>query len=348
MKDQFRDWYRAVQLSLDSQVEDARWAGVQALAKSINNAGLEGLAHAAFRFNKTTSVTSSLRTRLAGSGDALGDEEFALLAGATLAVILDLDTPMAARAATMIVTAHFHGLREVRQPMDLTGMGAKTRLALGRTTRRRPSLQLEDMPSLELNSTQDEENDDPNDDPNQRIDLLAKDVTGLLRLIADRQKEFEQRAVQFIRIQDEELEMLWWLQGGRTKSGQFFKSISRQERPFLLGRELAEVTFALPGSAIQSILFRAGIEDGEPIEIAAALQALQTEWLRTALPDEDLHKVSAVTSPLHEGIKRRLEVDGEDTWIASWASVCGIDKTSCLTEMQLADLFYCEQLLIHK
>ena len=117
----------------------------------------------------------------------------------------------------------------------------------------------------------------------------------------------------------------------------------------MLSRDLAETTFAMPGaSAIGSLLERAGIEDGEPLEIAAAIQALPIEWLKTALPEADKHKASPVTTPLHEGIRRRLEVRGENTWIAGWAGVCDIDTAARLTPLQLADLCYCEQLLIHK
>jgi len=170
-----------------------------------------------------------------------------------------------------------------------------------------------------------------------------------MQQFADRQADFEKWALRYISIQDEELNMLWWLQGGRTQAGELFEKIPREQQPFVLARDLAEATFALPGaSAISSLLERAGIKDEEPLEIAAAIQALPIEWLRVALPEADKHKASPVTTPLHEGIRRRLEVRGEDSWIAGWASVCNIDKTTRLTPLRLADLCYCEQLLIQK
>lgn len=149
------------------------------------------------------------------------DEEFALLAAATLTVILQQDEPAAARAATMIGTAHFKDLRTVRQPMDLVGLSAGARLALARTTRRRPSLELGPMPSLEVDTTQAEEAQESD----ESVKLLAKAFTGVVQQLADRQAAFEQRALRYISIQDEELDMLWWLQGGRTKAGQLFSEI---------------------------------------------------------------------------------------------------------------------------
>jgi hypothetical protein len=345
MKSEFQRWYEAVQLKLDPQVMEARWAAVQALAESVDDAELEALARAAFRSDQTTAATVTVRTKLADKGGAMPDEEFALLAAATLVVILQKDHSAAARAATMICTAHFMNLRALRQPMDLVGLGATARIGLARTSRRRPPLELEEVPSLEVDTTSAEETEDRR----ESIRLLASAITEAMQQLADRQADFEERALRYISVQDEELNMLWWLQGGRTHAGEMFEKVPREQQPFVLARDLAEATFALPGaSAICSLLERAGVKNDEPLEIAAAIQALPIEWLRIALPEENKHKASPVTTPLHEGIRRRLEVRGEDSWIAGWAGVCDIDKASRLTPLQLADLCYCEQLLIHK
>lgn len=345
MKAEFQRWYEVVQLKLNPQEMELRWAAVQALAESVDDAELEALTRAAFRSDQTTTATTAVRTKLADKSGAMADEEFALLAAATLVLILHEDHPAAARASLMICTAHFLNLRTPRQPMDLVGLGTTARLSLARTSRRRPSLELESMPSLEVDTASAEEADETN----ESIKLLADAVTAKMQQLAERQANFEQRALRYISIQDEELNMLWWLQGGRTHAGELFEEIPREQQPFVLARDLAEATSALPGaSAICSLLERAGIKDEEPLEIAAAIQVLPIEWLRIALPDAVKQKASPVTTPLHEGIRRRLEVRGEDSWIAGWAGVCDIDKASRLTPLQLADLCYCEQLLIHK
>lgn len=345
MKAEFQRWYEAVQLTQDQPVMEARWAAVQALAKSVSDAELEALVGAAFRSDQITLTSGTVRAKFADKGVAMLDEEFSLLAAATIAAILLQDEPAAARAATMVGTALFGGLRTIRQPIDLAALGASKRLALARTTRRRPPMELEPMPSLAVDTAEPE----AAEDCDHSIRLLAGAFSGVLQQLADRQLDFEQRALRYIRIQDEELDMLWWLQGGCTQSGQLFSAISREHKPFVLARDLAEVTFALPGaSAIGSLFERAGIDDGEPVEIAAAIQDLPIEWLRKALPDADKQKSSPVTTPVHEGIKRRLEVRGENTWMAGWAGVCDIDAAARLTPLQLADLCYCEQLLIHK
>lgn len=345
MEAEFRRWYETVELAVDPAVAGSRWAAVQGLAQSATIEELDALIRAAFRSDQTTAATASVRAKLADKGGAMQGEEFVLLAAATLVVVLRYDLPAAARVATMIVTAHFNGLREIRQPMDLVGVGKTARLELAHTARQRPPLQMEPMPSLEVDTSAAE----ASEDSNESIRLLADAFAAVIQLVADRQTEFEQRAARYISVQDEELDMLWWLQGGRTRSGQLFTEIPRDQRPFVFARDLAEATFAMPGApAVESLLARAGVEDGEPLSIAAAIQALPIEWLKTALPEADKSKVSPVTTPLHEGIKRRLEVRGEDTWIAGWAGVCDIDKAARLTSLQLANLCYCEQLLIRR
>lgn len=345
MKAEFQRWYEAVQLRLDPQVMEARWAAVQTLAASVRDEELEALARAAFRSDQTTAATATARTKLADNGGAVPDEEFALLAAATLVVILQANHPAAARAATMICTAHFMELRTLRQPMDLAGLGATVRIGLALTSRRRPTLKTKTMPSLEVDTASAEESEDSN----ESIRLLAAAITHAMQQLADRQADFEERALHYISVQDEELNMLWWLQGGRTRAGEVFGSVPREQQPFVLARDLAEATFELPGaSAIGSLLDRAGVKDDEPLEIAAAIQTLPIEWLKIALPEAEKHKASPVTTPLHEGIRRRLEVRGGNSWIAGWAGVCDIDPAARLSPLQLANLFYCEQLLIHK
>lgn len=346
MKAEFLSWYETVALSIEPDVADARWVAVQALAASASHEELEALIRAAFRAKHNSTTTAAVRAKLAGQGGAMQDEEFKLLAAATLAVILRTSQPAAARTATMIGTTHLNGLRPVKQPMDVIGPASSARLALARTTRRRPPLTLGPMPPLDIDTTEALEAEDIN----ESLKLLAKACTAVMETLAERQNDFAQRSLHYISIQDEEMNMLWWLQGGHSHTlDQPFTDIPREQRPFVLARELAEDTYAIPGGpAIESLLARAGVDDAEPVEIAAAIQALPLDWLKTAIPEADSAKVSSVTTPLHEAFKRRLEVEGQDTWIPTWAAVCDIDQAAKLSPLRLADLCYCEQLVIRK
>lgn len=345
MKAEFLSWYESVVMAPDAGVAAARWAAVEAVAASATHDDLEALIRAAFRCKHNAANSRAVRAKLASRDGAIEDEEFRSLAAATLAVILRTGQKPAGRAAMMISTAHLNGLRPVKQTMDIIGPALSTRLALARTTRRRPKLEFAPMPELHVDTSASE-----SDDQNKRMELLAAACTASIQIVAQRQAEFEQRTLHYISIQDEELDMLWWLQGGRSDTLDLaFADIPPEQRPFVLARELAEVSYALPGAAaIKSLLARAGLSDDEHQEIAAAVQALPLDWLKVAIPEADAAKVSPVTTPLHEAVKRRLEVGGEDTWIPNWAAVCDIDRGAKLSPLGLADLCYCEQLVIRK
>lgn len=346
MKAEFVGWYEAVSLQVEPAMVDTLLAAVQNVAESVTHEELEALIRAAFRAKQqTTSATGAIRSKLAGEGGALGDEEFRLLAAAALTYVLRAEDDSAALAATMVGTTYLNGLRAPSQPMDIPGLASTTRAALARTARRRPILRMPDMPSLTVNPEKAIETTDPS----EALAHLAVACTEVLEVLAARQSRFEEQTTRYISIQDEELNMLWWLQGGRSNTlGQPFTDIPRDQRPIVLACELAEATLAIPGAAaVQSLLARAGVDDQEPLTIAAAVQALPADWLRKVCPIELERQISPVTTPLHEAIKRRLEVEG-DSWVAGWASVCGIAADAKLSPLQLADLCYCEQLVIHE
>lgn len=346
MKTEFVRWYEAVILPVDSDVVDARLAAVQAVAKSVTHVELEALIRAAFRVkHQTATMTGAVRAKLAAAGGPLGDEEFRLLAAAAVTYVLRAQDDTAALAAAMIGTTSLGGLRTLKQPVDIPGLASSTRTALARSTRRRPVLSTPSMQSL----TVDPEKAVESEDHNEALELLAAACSEAVQALGERQSEFEQQTARYISIQDEELNMLWWLQGGYSHTlGRPFADIPRDQRPIVLACELADATFAIPGPAsIPSLLARAGVDDLEPLTIAASVQSMSTEWLRAVCPVELEAKISPVTTPLHEAFKRRMEVDG-DSWVAGWASVCDIDQGAKLSPLQLADLCYCEQLVLRK
>ena len=64
------------------------------------------------------------------------------------------------------------------------------------------------------------------------------------------------------------------------------------------------------------------------------------------LPDEKAAKVSIVTTPILEAVRRRKEVDGQDTWIAAWSTVCGISQDAQLSALHFSEAVYRELLQV--
>lgn len=333
-------------MNVNSEDANIRWNAVQSVASSATHEELEALVRAAFRAKHNSAKTTAVRAKLGEHGHPLEDEEFKLLAASTLAVILRSKLESYARAATMIGTTHLHGLRAINQTMDIIGLAENARVWAARATRHRPALELDPIQELVVNPTKATESEDQN----ESLELLAAECTSLINVLAQRQSQFESRALRYIKIQDEELNMLWWLQGKHSDTlDRPFAEIAREQRPFVAAHEIATATYTLPGVAsIEALLEQTGVDDAEPVEIAAAIQALPFDWLKDMFPEPDASKISSVTTPLHDAFKRRLEVDGKDTWIPSWGSVCEIDLNAKLSPLRLAYLFYCEQLVILK
>jgi hypothetical protein len=348
----FAQWYAVVSLQSDDAHREVRWKGVQNASQGVTRPTMETLVRLAFRSRQqvASGELAALRNKMAGEAGPPGDEELILLAAATLAHILQKGDSSSAMAATLITVANFGGFRSLKQPMDLVGMATNTITLLADSSRRRQAFTLGKAPTTNVDPADAVEKSKSVDSANMAAAFtsLAVSFNAAVASIARRQQQFEQAVQKHVRIQDEELDMLWWLQAGRSLSLNIpFADIEPNQRPLVLARELADATFALPGPlTIDALLSRAGIADDVPITITAAVQSLTSQWLADAIPEDRIARVSPVTTPIHEAIKRRLEVHGADTWIPAWASVCDLDQGGQLSTLRLAELAYREHLLV--
>jgi hypothetical protein len=148
----------------------------------------------------------------------------------------------------------------------------------------------------------------------------------------------------FFRVQDEELQMLWWLTGQRSREMNCtFDSIPINARPLILSYELAALTGYLPGpTSIIAILSRSGIHDGKKLVVSEAINGADPRWLEKVVNGLE---PSPITQPIHFGIKRKLETNDNQAWITNWSAVTGLKPDISLTALELALLFYRESLL---
>jgi hypothetical protein len=146
----------------------------------------------------------------------------------------------------------------------------------------------------------------------------------------------------FAKIQDEELQMLWWLFGNRsTMMDCPFPNVPAEAQTFILAAELANITKFLPGPAsVKPILSRAGLKERKKCSVPAAVNACEASLLGSLI---DGMEPSQITQPLHFAIKRKLET-GETSWISAWSNITGIDAGFSLPAIELGNLFYRERL----
>lgn len=352
MQDQFKGWYSGMEFGENPEVRAQRWAAIQAVTKSPSMTKLEVLVRLAFRTKLLSLATdgSQVRNQLAEGGPALLDEEAALLAGAALAIILEEKSAIAAKAAALVTGASCAGLRMLKQPMNLVDSALNVQNYLAETARRRPSLEQQKLvnPQIDITTSLDALEDGNIATVRAAIEALAITSRQTLTAMATRQRSFETAVQGYVNVQDEELDILWWLLGKRcTRFGLSFEEVQAEFRSIVFAVELAALTKVLPGpTALPALLSRAGVDDAVQLSIPATVQCLPQEWLVRVLPENKVEKVSATTTPILEAVRRRQEAEGQDTWIPVWGTVTGIDQTAKLPERKLAELLYCELLQV--
>ncbi|MCX7258597.1 MAG: GTPase-associated system all-helical protein GASH [Polaromonas sp.] len=352
MQNQFYSWYRGMEFSENTDVRSRRWASIQSISKNPTATTLEVLTRLAFRTKlpPLAAEAGRVRTLLAEGGLALQDEEAALIAAVALALILTERDTTAARAAALINGAACAGLRGLQQPMDLVGMAVNAQAYLSETARRRPPLEQPKLvtPQLDVTANLNVLADGNIATVRAAFEALSGATTKVLSAMASRHRSFETAVQGYVRVQDEELDILWWLQGGQcVRFGLPFAEVQPEFRPIVFAVELAALTKVLPGpTALPSLLVRAGVDDTVRLTIPAAVQGLPQEWLARVLPEDRTGRVSTTTTPILEAVRRRQEADGADTWAAVWSTVTGIDQTTSLPALQLCEALYRELLQV--
>ncbi|RMP27380.1 GTPase-associated system all-helical protein GASH [Pseudomonas coronafaciens] len=354
MNASFSGWYSTVSLGESSHRRQARWKGIVELVDNADEQILEALVRLAFQTRSQASQSSvlSIRQYFKDADDAFemdgNDRELQILAASSLAVLMETpDAQESDRAALVVTTASVAGGRMADLPMDLAALGEHAICRLGESRRKRPSLiPSSDPPKFDFEKSVTKISEQPDwDGVAQAFTQAAESTRSALRMLAIRHAQSMTKAQNFIRIQDEELQMLWWLIGERSDHYNCaFDAIPSEAQPFVLASELADATAMLPGPrSIKSILSRAGLKERKKILVTAAVNGPDERCLRRLMNDVD---PSPVTTPLHFAIMRQLETGAGDAWIPGWSAATEISAHHSLSKLIIGELFYRERLLL--
>lgn len=351
MQNDFAGWYSSLSFNDDENYIAKRWASVELFIEEADWSDLEILIQIAFRIKVQmgSPEVAALRNKLSGDLGTLGDEEFTLLAAATLSYQMNDDSDQAALVATAVSTASCAGLRPVKQPMDLVGISENVLRRLAETSRRRPALVAQKPPrstldASEVNAFVAKANEGAYGEATQAI---AASTNKILNSLAKRQATFEASVHRYVLVQDEELDILWWLLGNHCNDfGLSFSEVPPEQRPLAIARELAKLTTVLPGpSAITSLLTRACVSVAPRLSIAAAVQNMPAKWLASALGEFSINQTDRYTKPILFAFLRHQELEGNDGWITAWCTLTGLDQVAELDPLQLAETAYREFVL---
>lgn len=355
MHPDFPSWHHVIGIGDEEALRQKRWAGVSAVADGADSNDIEALIRLAFKSRQPAATPQVQKIREAfktadTTFDMEGnDRELQVMAAAALVALMDIGSDWGAEAALGINTADLNGARRPDLPMDLRVLAENAIDQIAETKRIRPSLEAA-LPKAVLKFDFEKAAAKVREQQNfegveEGFNLAAETVHQAFVEMGRRQDNAVQALESFIRLQDEELQMLWWLNGQRSEDFDCaFSAVAADAKALVFAKELADHTGSLPGPAsVKGLLSRAGLKVRKKIVISTAINAANSEWLQTLVPEGE---PSPVSTPIHYGIKRQLEIGPGEAWIAGWASAIDVPDKLAVSPLGLGVLFYRERLLL--
>jgi hypothetical protein len=351
----FARWY-AESLMEEGSIRDLRWKGVVEASKNANHVTAEVLARLAFKtvvpaFGRKTEELQDAYDKLipiicggeSGFNPIQSARELQILAAAALVRLVE-SLP---DAALIVTTVSFAGNRTADLPMDLLGIAENSLVSLSARKHARTKVDELKLAAPKVNfavSPEALQSMEPAQWQAQFAKLCDATSASIERVVAGQNKVFQALHKQVI-LDEEELQMLWWLLGAFSQQANLaFTEMKPKIRPLTLAYELGEMTAVSPGPAsIRAMLARASIGQ-EDLKLADAINAVELEWARSASSSSN---VSPATTPIHYALEQRGELASDEAWQAGWSSLTGISANVSLPALKLAELFYREYLFLN-
>ena len=354
MSPDFARWYAEAFMD-EGTTRELRWKGVLALTAKPGFKIAEVLTRLAFqtpvsasgRKNEDLGETYNTVVSTISGGDRSfnplqSTRELQILAAAAL----DRLFATYADAALVVTTASLGGLRRPDLPMDLPSLAEKALVRLSGRKHARTNADELKLAAPKVDFTIDAAalaSMDAAQWKAQFEGLRDAAVAAIERVVAG-QNRVVGLLHQQILLDEEELQMLWWLLGGYSMlRDQPFREIEAAIKPLALAHELGGMTAVSPGPAsIRAMLSRAGVGT-ETLKLADVVNAVDLDWAKTV---SNSTLVSPVTTPVHFALETRAELGSTDTWQAGWSGLTGLPADAPLPAVVLADQFYREHLFI--
>ncbi|QDG74809.1 GTPase-associated system all-helical protein GASH [Labrenzia sp. PHM005] len=355
MSADFARWYTEAFMD-DGSRRDLRWKGLLAATAKADHEVVEVLTRLAFqtpvaargrKSEELNEVYDRLIVDLAG-GDTTFDptnsaRELQILAAAALVRLFETNCD----AALTVVTASFVGARRPDLPMDLLCLAEKALIALASSKHTRIDVGELKIAAPKINYELEEnelEGLDHTKVEEQFKILQASNEAAIQRVVLS-QNKIIQRLYDQILLDEEELQILWWLFGGYSQLlNKPFSKATDLEKPLALAHELGNMTVVAPGpSSIRAMLLRVGVTT-KKVKFSDAVNAANLEWAQSA---SESKLVSPVTTPIHFALEQRADLGSDDSWQAGWSSLTGLASDTSISAIELSELFYREHVFIN-
>ena len=352
---EFATWYSCVDLDASAERLNARWAGVSTLVEIDEDEHSEYLLDIFMKkpgaftgpqgdFMREAFVDADPTFPLSGN-----EVEMALLAEIILAVLLDTSEyhPFVGGIANLIYSTLHGGVVKVNSATDLLSRVKHAMRFQGNAVRKReplPNPQQTYRPVIKIDNCFEEDSNlaDPETAKTILKKIIAK-AASAMGTLAQQARDEREALERTLRIQDEELDLLWWASNGQSETtGEQFSSMAQKGKALIAACEAADLTQFRPGPAsISGLLEKAGIKASKKVSVSEAVDACDEAWLREIQGDH-----VTTRTPIHYAIGQRLLSPDSNTWLDHWTAITGIDASIKRSEVTMADLFYQERLVL--
>ena len=275
--------------------------------------------------------------------------EMEVLAEITFAIVMDdkEKDELAGYVAELVYSSLAGGVREISSVTNLLIRARDAMRRQGWLIRARTHLP--DRPksfSPTLNFDKCIEETDNLADVEQAIAIMKK-VAGktatAIGLVAKQARIEREILEKQIKVQDEELDLLWWASNGVSDTfGTLYSTIEPGARALLAAAEAARRTqFPISPSSILGLMEKVGVSAEKTLSFADAVNCADSNWLKSI----DVPGVT-VRTPLHLAVNLKLQSPESGAWSSHWSAVTKIDVTTKRKELEIADLFYHERLVL--
>jgi hypothetical protein len=349
MHQNFADWYRPVTFGHDRATFDLRWQGVEATLKELNFPVAMELVRLAFgRPSVSTKDVDTFRQYFKAVDPTFGtlgnDHEVQVLAGCVLAILCIDNNYNRSEVLFSILTASACKTRVPKLEFDLLGMATERVRLDGIHARNRPAMS--ELKEFSFKKDFNKAIADLAASPDfpaaaEAFKQIGVNIENLLIDIQNNINKESDLLQKILTIQDEELQMLWWMVGGWSQMwNTTFGDLDSKARPILLANEAANMTKVLSESPVLKAVFsRVGIDEHTELTVPDAVNACGVEYLKTLVPKST---PCSTIFPLHSAIFRSLETGADRTWIAGWSRTSGIAEEASVVPLELAVQFHRE------
>lgn len=355
MDTHFARWYAECFME-EGAKRDLRWQGIVDVSSRGTFATVEVLARLAFQTPVPASGRKSeniqeeytdIVTKISG-GDSTFDpgnsvRELQILAASALIQMFS----RLPDAAIVVTTSSMGGLRKPILPMDLVGLAENSLVTLSARKHTRTSIDTLDVATSAIDYTFDSVAQPTvgTEQIKSEFSRLHAATSATIKHIVEGQNQVVEALRRRIELDEEELQMLWWLLGGySTSTDTPFAKIDGKFRSLVLAQELGEMTAVSPGpTSIRAMLSRAGINTSK-LKLSDVVNAPSLKWAQSVSKSK---MISPVTTPIHFALEQRAELGTSDMWQASWSGFTGIHADSQLPAVKIGELFYREYVFLY-